>query len=141
MDPRPLGDYLQRWPELAAVSCAAEAVLVAAVLLELSRTLAERARGRWYAGNGRDLFHVGAAAAICAGFYAAGLPLPLCAALAVAACALPLLVLDSLPSRRPLRLALLVGLFVLGGAFPVLAPRLATEAGNALARAAFPLHR
>lgn len=126
---------------MAALGCAAAALLVAALLLELSRTLAERARGRWYAGNGRDLFHLAAAVAMGTGFSAVGLPLPLCGALAIAACALPLLVLDALPAHRPLRFAVLVALFAFGAAGPLAAPRLISNAGNALARAAFPLHR
>ncbi len=120
---------------------AALTALTAALLLELSRTLAERARGRWYAGNGRDVFHAGAVAALFAGLFAAGLPLALCGAAAAVICAPPLLVLDNLPGSRSARLGALVAMLVLGLAPAVLAPRAVADAANALARIAFPLRR
>ncbi|HZX96853.1 MAG TPA: hypothetical protein VFE90_20200, partial [Myxococcales bacterium] len=58
-------------------------ILCATGLLELSRTLAEAYRGRWFAGNGRDLFHAGAAVVMAAALFANGLP-PGLAALAAA---------------------------------------------------------
>lgn len=141
MDPRPLGEVVRRTSPPLALALAFGAALLAALLLELSRTLAERARGRWYAGNGRDLFHAGAAAALFAALVAAGLPLPLGAVGAAAICALPLLALDHLPARRKVRLALLLAFFAAALCPPVLAPRAMAEMGNALARAAFPKGR
>jgi hypothetical protein len=124
-----------------ALLLAALTALVAALLLELSRTLAERARGRWYAGNGRDIFHAGAVAALFGGLFAVGLPLALCGAAAAVICAPPLLVLDNLPRRRAVRLGALVAMVVLALGPAVLAPRAMADAANALARVAFPLRR
>jgi hypothetical protein len=137
VDPNPLGDFVQRVPLAISVACAAGAALLAALLFELSRTLAERAKGRWYAGNGRDLFHAAAAAALGAGLFVAGQPPALAAFAAAAICSIPPLALDSLPPRRGPRLALLIALLALGMAPAVLDARSVADAGNALARAAF----
>ena len=61
-------------PSVAGLASGALAVAAATFLLELSRTLAERARGRWYAGNGRDVFHAGAVAVLTAALAFNGLP-------------------------------------------------------------------
>lgn len=141
MDPRPLGDVVRRTPLPLALAIAGAAASAAAFLLELSRTLAERFRGRWYAGNGRDLFHAGAAGALFVALLAAGLPLPLCAVCAAAICALPLLALDDLPAKRSVRLALLLAFFALALSPAVLVPGAVADLGNAVARAAFPKSR
>src|SRR2546421_1956877 len=60
-------------PTVAGLASGALAVAAATFLLELSRTLAERARGRWYAGNGRDVFHAGAVAVLTGAFALNGL--------------------------------------------------------------------
>src|SRR5258708_32723703 len=91
---------MPRAPMALSLLVAALTALTAALLLELSRTLAERARGRWYAGNGRDAFHAGAVAALFAGLFAAGLPLALCGAAAAGICAPPLLGLAHRPGTR-----------------------------------------
>lgn len=141
VDPRPLGEVVRRTPVTVALALAGGAALLSTLLLELSRTLAERARGRWYAGNGRDLFHAGAAAALFAALAAAGLPLPLAAVCAAAICALPLLALDDLPRLRKVRLALLFAFFAAALCPPVLDPQAVADLGNAVARAAFPRSR
>lgn len=137
----PLGAYLPRTNPVGVVACAALAIVASALLLELSRTLAERARGRWYAGNGRDIFHAAAALALALALFAAGHPPALCGLLAAAACSPGLLALDGLPARRHRRLGVLLALFALAMIVPVLAPQPVVDAANALARAAFPLRR
>ena len=62
----PLGSFDRLVEPLAGLALGALAVLAATALLELSRTLAETYRGRWYAGNGRDVFHAAAAVAMIA---------------------------------------------------------------------------
>ncbi|HXN55519.1 MAG TPA: hypothetical protein VN874_04570 [Myxococcales bacterium] len=141
MDPEPLGAYLPRTSTAVAFASAALATVTAALLLELSHTLAERARGRWYAGNGRDVFHVAAALALAVALFVAGHPPALCGFAAAAVCAPSLLALDGLPARRRTRVGLLLAIFALGMAAPVLAPRQVVDGANALARAAFPPRR
>lgn len=141
MDPEPLGTYLPRTSTAVAVAGAALAIVIATLLLELSRTLAERARGRWYAGNGRDVFHVAAALVVALALFVAGHPPALCGFVAAAICAPSLLALDGLPARRRTRVGLLLAIFALGMAAPVFAPRAVADGVNALARAAFPLRR
>ncbi|MGZ6125431.1 MAG: hypothetical protein ACXWLR_10760, partial [Myxococcales bacterium] len=114
------------------------AVVAATALLELSRTLAETYRGRWFAGNGRDLFHAGAALVVAAALLANGLPPALAALAAASLLMLPLFFLDSLPARRPQRLALLLALVGLAAAPPLLEPRSIVDAANAVARLLFP---
>jgi hypothetical protein len=136
-----LGAYLPRTSTAVAIGCAALAIVIATLLLELSRTLAERARGRWYAGNGRDVFHVAAALVVAVALFVAGHPPALCGFLGAAICAPSLLALDGLPARRRARVALLCAIFALGMAAPVFAPRAVADGANALARAAFSSQR
>jgi hypothetical protein len=112
-------------------------VVVATGLLELSRTLAETYRGRWFAGNGRDVFHAGSALVMAAVLLANGLPPALAALAAASLLVLPLLFLDSLPARRPARLAMLFGLVVLAAAPPLLEPESIVRAANQVARLLF----
>jgi hypothetical protein len=124
-------------PTVAGLASGALAVVSATFLLELSRTLAERARGRWYAGNGRDLFHAGAVAVLMLAFAFNGLP-PAIAFLAAATVSIaPLLILDDLPARRGPRVAVLFALFALASAPPLVDPRSIETAVNAVARALF----
>jgi len=112
-------------------------VLLATGLLELSRTLAEAYRGRWFAGNGRDVFHAASALAMVAALLANGLPPALSALAAAGLLILPLLFLDSLPSRRPLRLAMLFALVGLAAAPPLFEPESIVRAANEVARLLF----
>ena len=112
-------------------------VLVATGLLELSRTLAEAYRGRWFAGNGRDVFHAASALAMAAALLANGLPPALAALAAAGVLILPLLFLDSLPARRPLRLAMLFALMGLAAAPPLFEPDSIVRAANEVARLLF----
>ena len=99
--------------------------------------LAERARGRWYAGNGRDVFHAGAVAVLTAAFAFNGLP-PAIAFLAGATVSIaPLLILDDLPSKRGPRVAVLFALFAIASAPAVVDPRSIETAVDAVARALF----
>ena len=70
----PLGSYARRLPPGAGLVAVAVAIVLGAGLFELSRTLAEVARGRWYAGNGRDVFHAAAVAVLGAAYFLNGLP-------------------------------------------------------------------
>lgn len=133
----PLGSY-ERWlPPGLGLAVGALAVVVGAGLFELSRTLAEVARGRWYAGNGRDVFHAGAALAIAGALFANGLPPALAALASATVLMLPLLKLDSLPARRPPRAAMLFALVGIAAAPPLLEPLSIVRAANALARFLF----
>jgi len=124
-------------PTVAGLASGALAVLAATFLLELSRTLAERARGRWYAGNGRDVFHAGAVAVLMAAFAVNGLP-PAIAFLAAATVSVaPLLILDDLPPRRGPRVAVLFALFALASAPPLVDPRSIEGVVGAVAKALF----
>lgn len=114
------------------------AVLTATALLELSRSLAERYRGRWFAGNGRDLFHFAAAGVIASSLAANGLPPALSCFVGTSLLMLPLLFLDTLPSRRPVRIGLLLALVGLAAAPPLIEPRSIVETANAVARLLFP---
>ncbi|HEY4884361.1 MAG TPA: hypothetical protein VII08_12075 [Myxococcales bacterium] len=113
------------------------AVLAATALLELSRTLAETYRGRWFAGNGRDVFHAAAALVLTTALLANGLPPALAALVAAALLTLPLLFLDSLSTRRPRRVAMIFALAGVGALPPLLEPRSIVDAANALARLLF----
>jgi len=132
----PLGSY-ERWlPPGLGLAAGALAVLVGAGLFELSRTLAEVARGRWYAGNGRDVFHAGAVAVLGTAYLVNGLPPALAFVMAATVAIPPLLLIDELPDRAR-RLPLFVALLALGSAPALLdAPRV-VAATNALARALF----
>jgi hypothetical protein len=134
----PLGRYEPLVTGPLGVALGAMAVLAATALLELSRSLAERFRGRWFAGNGRDLFHVIAAAVVASALFAIGLPPALACLSAASLLILPLLFLDSLPARRPLRAALLLGLVGLAAAPPLLEPQSIVQSANFLARLLFP---
>ena len=132
----PLGSY-ERWlPPGLGLAAGALAVLVGAGLFELSRTLAEVARGRWYAGNGRDVFHAGAVAVLGTAYLVNGLPPALAFVMAATVAIPPLLLIDEVPDRAR-RLPLFLALLALGSA-PALvdAPRV-VAATNALARALF----
>jgi len=132
----PLGSY-QRWvPPGAGLAAGALAVVVGAGLFELSRTLAEVARGRWYAGNGRDVFHAGAVAALGVAYFLNGLPPALALVMAATVAIGPLLLIDALPERRR-RVPLLVAILVLGSAPALVDPARVVDAGNALARVLF----
>ena len=119
------------------LSLGALAVLSATALLELSRTMAEKYRGRWFAGNGRDVFHVAAAGVIAPALIANGLPLALSCLVATSVLILPLLVLDGLPARRPARVGMLLALLGLLAAPPFLEPRSIVETANWVARHLF----
>ena len=121
-----------------ALAAGVLAVLAAAALLELSRSLAERFRGRWFAGNGRDVFHVAAAGVIASALILNGLPVALACLAAASLLLFPLLFLDALPARRPARVALLLGLVGLAAAPPLLEPRSIVDAANLVARWLFP---
>src|SRR4051812_35340070 len=112
----PLGTYERLVDPLPGLALGLLAVGAAAALLELSRSLAETFRGRWFAGNGRDLFHALAAFVIGAAVFVNGLPPALSCAWAAFALTVPLLLLDSLPQRRPGRAAVLLGLVAVAAA-------------------------
>lgn len=134
----PLGSFDPLVSPSLGVAVGAMAVLAVTALLELSRTLAEAYRGRWFAGNGRDLFHAGAGIAMASALWLVGLPPALSCLAAATVLVLPLLFLDSLPARRAQRVALLLGLVGLAAAPPVLEPRSIVEAASAVARVLFP---
>ena len=133
----PLGSFERVVEPAAGLALGVLAVLVASALLELSRTLAETYRGRWFAGNGRDVFHAGAALVMVAALLANGLPPALAALAAATLLTAPLLFLDSLPARRAARAAMLFALLGLAAAPPLLEPRSIVHAANALARLLF----
>ena len=133
----PLGSY-QRWlPPAAGLGVGAVAVVLGAGLMELSRTLAEVARGRWYAGNGRDVFHAGAVAVLGVAFFLNGLPPALAFVAGATAALAPLVVIDTLPAERGRRFPLLLALFAVASAPALLEPRSIVDSSNALARALF----
>ena len=132
----PLGSY-ERWlPPGAGLVAGALAVVLGAGLFELSRTLAEVARGRWYAGNGRDLFHAAAVAALGAAYFANGLPPAVALVVAATVSIPPLLLIDELPDRGR-RLPLFLALLALGSAPALFDAPQVVAATNALARALF----
>jgi len=133
----PLGAYQRMVPAPLGLALGTLAVLSATALLELSRTLAETYRGRWFAGNGRDVFHVAAACVLAPALSVNGLPLPLACMASLSLLILPLLFLDSLPARRPARVAMLLALVGLAAAPPLLEPASIVNAVNAVARALF----
>jgi len=133
----PLGSFAPVLDTGPALALGALAVLLAAALLELSRTLAEAYRGRWFAGNGRDVFHAGAALAIAVAMLSTGLPPALAGLVAAVVLTLPLLLLDSLPARRSSRAAMLFALIGVVAAPALLEPRAVVDAANALARLLF----
>jgi hypothetical protein len=133
----PLGRFERAVEPAAGLALGVLAVVAATALLELSRTLAETYRGRWFAGNGRDVFHAAALLAIAAALLANGLPPAMAALVAASLLILPLLFLDSLPARRPERLAMLFTLVGIAAAPPLLEPRSIVQAANAVARLLF----
>ena len=137
MEMEPLGVYHQEISATAGMALGALAVVGAALLFELSRNLAEQHKGRWYAGNGRDVFHFAAALVLATALFINGLPPPLACALAGSASVVPLMVLDWIAPRRRRVAVLLVSLAVaLSPA--VIAPAAVVRAGNAVALALLP---
>lgn len=134
----PLGSFSPLVPAPAAIASGAFAILAATALMELSRTLAETYKGRWFAGNGRDVFHVGAGGVIASAFFVSGLPPSLAALAAATGMLVPLLLVDRLGAPRSRRAGLLLAFFTLATAPVLLAPRATVDAGNAMARALFP---
>jgi hypothetical protein len=132
----PLGSYARRLPPGAGLAAGAVAILLGTGLFELSRTLAEVARGRWYAGNGRDVFHAGAVAVLGAAYFLSGLPPALAFAMAATVCIPPLLIIDEVPERRR-RVALFLAILALGSAPALIDAPAIVGASNALARALF----
>jgi hypothetical protein len=133
----PLGSFDRAVGPAVGLALGTLAVLAATALLELSRTLAETYRGRWFAGNGRDVFHAAAALVLTGALLANGLPLALAALVVAAVLMLPLLFLDFLPERRPRRAAMLFALVGLAAAPALLEPNSIVNAANALARLLF----
>ncbi len=129
----PLGSYSPILEAPLGPLLSVSAILTASALLEMSRTLAEKYRGRWFAGNGRDLFHVSAVCVVASGFFANGLPPALACLVGATVCAAPLLLLDGLPGSRRKRLLLLLLLFGVASAPAVVAPRAVISACNAIA--------
>jgi hypothetical protein len=132
----PLGSYARRLSPGAGLAAGAVAVLLGTGLFELSRTLAEVARGRWYAGNGRDVFHAGAVAVLGAAYFLSGLPPALAFAMAATVCIPPLLIIDEVPERRR-RVALFLAILALGSAPALIDAPAIVAASNALARSLF----
>ena len=132
----PLGCY-QPWVSRAGgVVAGLFAAVAAAALFELSRQLADKHKGRWYAGNGRDVFHAGAAFVVAGALVLNGLPTALAFAVAATAAVVPLMVLDWIDVQKRRLLVVLVA--VTAAILPVLiAPKSAVDAGNAMARKLF----
>ncbi len=133
----PLGSFEERTAPLAGALLLALAAVGATLLFELSRALARRYQGRWFAGNGRDVFHLGAAVVMAAALFACGLPPPLAFAVAGSAAMIPLLVLDSIEARRA-RLAAIFAAIAAVLLPTAVAPSAVVRAGNAAARALLP---
>ena len=133
----PLGSFERLVPPLPGLLIGVAAVFGATGLMELSRTLAETFRGRWFAGNGRDLFHGLAAFVSAAAFFVNGLPLPLACLWAASTLLLPLLVLDVLPARRSARAGLLFALIALAALPALLQPESIVRSANAAAQRLF----
>jgi hypothetical protein len=132
----PLGSYARRLPPGAGIAVGAIAVLLGAGLFELSRTLAEVARGRWYAGNGRDVFHAAAVAALGAAYFLNGLPPALAFAMAATVSIPPLLLIDKVADRGR-RVGLFLAVLAIGSAPTLIAAPRIVAASNALARTLF----
>ena len=134
----PLGAYDRFVSPTAGLALGVVSVLAATALLEMSRSLAEAYKGRWFAGNGRDVFHVSAAVVIAAALLVNGLPLALACFAGTSLLMLPLFFLDALPARRSARVGLLLALVGLAAAPPLLEPRSIVDTANAVARLLFP---
>ena len=132
----PLGSYQPRLPPGAGFAVLALAVLLGTGLFELSRTLAEVARGRWYAGNGRDVFHAGAVAALGVAYFVNGVPPALAFVLAATVSIPPLLLIDEVPDRGR-RVSLFLAILALGSAPALVDGPRVVAATNALARVLF----
>jgi len=132
----PLGSYQPRLPPGAGFAVLVLAVLLGTGLFELSRTLAEVARGRWYAGNGRDVFHAGAVAALGVAYFVNGLPPALAFVLAATVSIPPLLLIDEVPDRGR-RVSLFLAILALGSAPALVDGPRVVAATNALARVVF----
>ena len=134
----PLGAWEPIVGRPLAVAIGLLAVVSAAALLELSRSLAEKFQGRWFAGNGRDVFHVAAAGVIASALLLNGFPVALACLAAASLLLFPLFFLDALPSRRPARVAMLLALVGLAAAPPLIEPRSIVDTANLVARWLFP---
>ena len=132
----PLGSYQSRLPPGAGFAGLVLALVLGTGLFELSRTLAEAARGRWYAGNGRDVFHAGAVAALGVAYFVNGLPPGLAFVLAATVSIPPLLLIDDVPERGR-RVSLFLAVLALGSAPAFVDGPRVVAATNALARALF----
>ena len=132
----PLGSYARRLPPGAGLAAGVVAIVLGAGLFELSRTLAEVARGRWYAGNGRDVFHASAVAVLGAAYFLNGLPPALAFLMAAVVSIPPLLLIDEVQGRGR-RLPLFLALLAVGSAPVLVDPTGVVSASNALARALF----
>jgi hypothetical protein len=122
---------------LTGLVLGAVAVAAAGALLLLSRWMASTFRGRWFAGNGRDVFHAGAVIVAAAALFANGLPPALACLWAAFAITVPLLLLDSLQGPRLGRAALLLALVALATVPAFLEPQSIVETANAVARLLF----
>ena len=132
----PLGSYQSRLPPGAGFAVLVLAVLLGTGLFELSRTLAEVARGRWYAGNGRDVFHAGAIAALGVAYFVNGLPPALAFVLAATVSIPPLLLIDEVPDRGR-RVSVFLAILALGPAPALVDGPRVVAATNAMARVLF----
>ena len=136
----PLGGYQPWVSRMAGVGAGLLAAVAAASLFELSRQLADRHKGRWYAGNGRDLFHAGAAGVLAGALLLNGLPTALAFAVAFTAAIVPLMVIDWIHDQK--RRLLVLAVAVCLGILPALvAPERTVTIGNAMARALFPAYQ
>jgi hypothetical protein len=133
----PLGHFERLVPPLPGLLVGAGAVFAATGLLELSRSLAETFRGRWFAGNGRDLFHGLAAFVAAAAFFVNGLPAALACLYAASSLLVPLLLLDGLPARRSARTGLLFALIACAALPALLKPESIVSTANTLTRTLF----
>ena len=132
----PLGSYARRLAPGPGLAAGIVAIVLGVGLFELSRTLAEVARGRWYAGNGRDVFHAAAVAVLGTADFLNGLPPALAFLMAAIVSIPPLLLIDEVQGRRR-RLPLFLALLAVGSAPVVIDPAALVSASNALARALF----
>jgi len=133
----PLGSYEANLAPGTSILLGSLAVLASGALLELSRSLAEAARGKWFAGNGRDLFHALAGVVLAAALFLSGIPPAMSCCWAALALMAPLLLLDGLPPRRTTRAFCVLLLISLVAAPALLDPRSVVNAMNSVARALF----
>ena len=133
----PLGSFERLVPPLPGLLLGVAAIFAATGLMELSRTLAETFRGRWFAGNGRDLFHGLAGFVSAAALFVNGLPLALACLWAASSLLVPLLVLDALPQRRSARAGLLFALIAVAALPALLQPEAIVDSANTLTHKLF----